>query len=364
MKQFLVTVSMSVGLLLAQDTAPAPAKPKVVPPPPPSPQEVLGGQPAGASAAAAAVAPDKVVLTVGTEKVTAKEFDAYIEALPQQVRAQAQGPMKRQMAEQIVRVKLLSKQARDLGLDQDPGLKSRIAFQNENLLAGAAYADLVKKVNVDDASARAYFEEHKGEWEEASARHILIRFKGSQVPVREGTTELSEEEALAKTQEIRKKLVAGGDFAALAKAESDDVGSGANGGDLGNFRRNSMVPEFEKAAFSQPVGEISEPIKTQFGYHLIKVDKREAPAFETQRAQIEEKIKPEQARQAVENLAKSATVVMDDAYFGPAQPAAIEVAPSGEAPPAPAAAPAPEAKPAPVKAPKAKPMAPKVKPAK
>ncbi len=364
MKQYILTASLFAGLVFAQDTTPSPAKPQVVPPPPPSPQEVLAGRPAGAPAEAA-VAPETVVLTVGNEKVTAKEFDSYIEGLPEQVRAQARGPMKRQMAEQIVRVKLLSQKAKQEGLDQDPAMKSRIAFQVENLLAGAAYSEMLKNAKADEPSARKYFEEHKNEWEEASARHILVKFKGSPVPVREGKPELSEEQALAKVQEIRKKLVGGEDFATLAKAESDDVGSGANGGDLGTFKRNSMVPEFEKAAFTQPIGEVSEPIKTQFGYHLIRVDKREAPTFESQRTQIEDRIKPDQARQAVELMAKNATVVMNDAYFGPAQAPMIPATPSVSAPAASTPA-APATKPAPTPAPAAtkKPAAPKAKPAK
>ena len=95
----------------------------------------------------------------------------------------------------------------------------------------------------------------------------------------EGKPELTEEQALAKAQEIKKKLAAGGDFAALAKAESDDTGSGANGGELGTFKRNSMVPEFEQVAFSLARGQVSDPIKTQFGYHMIQVDKHDTPRW-------------------------------------------------------------------------------------
>src|ERR1017187_9098563 len=74
--------------------------------------------------------------------------------------------------------------------------------------------------------------------------------------------ELTDEEALAKAQEIRKKLVDGADFATLAKAESDDAGSGANGGDLGTFGKGRMVPAFEQVAFTIAVGELSEPVKS------------------------------------------------------------------------------------------------------
>jgi peptidyl-prolyl cis-trans isomerase C len=292
---------------------------------------------AASSAAPAQGDSTKVVLTVDGEKVTQKEFDQLIDSLPEQAKAQARGPMKRQMAEQIARVKLLAAEAKKKGLDQDPAVQSRIRFQTENLLAGAAYNELQKKARMDEASVRKYYDEHKGEFETAEARHILVKFKGSPVPAREGKTELSEEQALAKSQEIRKKLLAGEDFAALAKAESDDVGSGSNGGSLGSFGHGQMVPEFDKVAFSLPIGQISEPVKTQFGYHLIRVEKRDAKQFDEIRTQLEERMRPEAARTSLEQLRKSANVVMDESYFGP-EPKAPEAAGATPAPPVPAPA--------------------------
>ena len=85
----------------------------------------------------------------------------------------------------------------------------------------------------------------------------------------------SEAEALALAIELRERILAGEDFAALAAAYSDDSGSAANGGDLGWFGRGAMVAPFEEAAFSLPLGEVSEPIKTDFGYHLIEVIERD-----------------------------------------------------------------------------------------
>jgi parvulin-like peptidyl-prolyl isomerase len=271
-------------------------------------------------------------MTVGNEKITRKEFDQLIESLPEQARAQAQGPMKRQMAEQIARVKLLAAEARKKGLDQDPTVQARIRFQTENLLAGAAYNEYQKSAKVDEPSVRKYYDEHKGEFEKVEARHILIRFKGSPVPNREGKSELTEEQALAKAQEIRKKLAAGEDFAKLAKEESDDVGSGSNGGELGSFGHGQMVPEFDKAAFALPAGQLSEPVRTQFGYHVIRVDKHDAKTFEEMRPQLEERMRPEAARASVEDLRKSANVVMDEAYFGPAPAAAPAAQPQAATP--------------------------------
>jgi parvulin-like peptidyl-prolyl isomerase len=195
-----------------------------------------------------------------------------------------------------------------------------------------------------------------------------VKYKGSPVPVREGKPELTEEQALAKAQELRKKVVDGADFAAIAKAESDDTQSGSNGGDLGTFKRNSMVPEFEKTAFALPVGQVSEPIKTQFGYHIIKVEKHDTPELASVRAQIDERMKPEMARQAVEKLAKNATVVLDEAYFGPAQAPSPVLGPGTNASPAPGAATDGSIKsqeqPAPKPPASTKPASPKAKPAK
>jgi parvulin-like peptidyl-prolyl isomerase len=294
-------------------------------------------KPTAAPKAAAAKPEGKVVLRVGNESMTATEFDNLIEGLPEQVRAQARGPMKRQVAEQVIRLKLLAQEARKKGLDKEKSMQARIQFQTENLLAGAAYNDIQQNTKVDEPALRKYFEEHKGEYQKVAARHILIKFNGSPVPQREGKPELSEEQALEKVQELRKKLVAGGDFAAIAKAESDDTGSGENGGELGTFGRGQMVPDFEKVAFSLPVGQVSEPVKTQFGYHLIRVDKQENKGFDEVRSEIEGKLKPEMAGDAVEKLRKDATVTIDDAYFGPATPAPAAAGP-GAPPPTPAPA--------------------------
>jgi len=85
------------------------------------------------------------------------------------------------------------------------------------------------------------------------------------------TAPRSDAETLALAQELRKRILAGEDFATLAKQYSDDTGSGSNGGDLGWFVKGAMVAAFEDVAFALPVGQVSEPVKTDFGYHLIEV---------------------------------------------------------------------------------------------
>jgi parvulin-like peptidyl-prolyl isomerase len=92
-----------------------------------------------------------------------------------------------------------------------------------------------------------------------------------------------------KAQAARVLLLGGADFAEMAKKESKDTGSGANGGDLGWFGKGAMVPEFEQAAFSQKIGEIGEVVQSQFGYHIIQVlGKQELPVTDSQYQQNRE----------------------------------------------------------------------------
>ncbi len=223
--------------------------------------------------------------------------------------------------DQLVQIKLLSKEAVTMHLDQQPATQQQLSLAREQVLAQAAGKAMMDAAQVDDAAAHAYYDAHKSEFQSASAHHILIRFKGSPVPLKEGQKDLTEEEALAKAQEIEKRLKAGEDFATIAKAESADAGSGAQGGELGSFKQGQMVKPFSDAAFSMKEGQISDPVKTQFGYHIIRLDKLETKTFEQARPEIDAKLKPEIAKKHMDELQKSASVTLDESFFGPATPA-------------------------------------------
>jgi len=271
----------------------------------------------------AALDPDRIVATIGSEKMTAGQFDSIVEGLPAQYQAQVRGPAKRQFMEQLVMIKILAKQAGIMKLDELPATKQQIQFAKENILANLAGKALVDSAKVDNEALHKYYDDHKSDFQQVQAHHILIRFKGSPVPLKDGQKDLTEEEALAKAQDIEKKLKAGGDFAALAKEESADAGSAAQGGDLGApFKRGQMVKPFEDAAFSQKPGEIGDPVKTQFGYHVLRVDKNETKSFDDVKPEIEGKLKPDLARKQMEDLKSSMGVKLDDAFFGAAPPAA------------------------------------------
>jgi peptidyl-prolyl cis-trans isomerase C len=296
--------------------------------PPPAPQP--GGQPpqptVGLSVVppekpAPAVAPDKVIITVGDRKITAAEFDRMVDSMPEQYKAAARGPNRTQFAGNLVQMLVLAQEGRRLKLDQTPEFKALIQFQTENMLATATAAGLNKSNTPDEAQLRKYYDEHKADFEQAKASHILVRFQGSQVPVKPGQKDLTEPEALAKVQALRQRIEGGEDFAKVAKQESDDVGSGANGGDLGTLTHGQTVPAFEEAAFAMKPGELSQPVKTPFGYHLIKLTSKDAKTFETARPDLERQFGPPLMQKAIADLVQKASVTLDPEYFPPAPPA-------------------------------------------
>jgi parvulin-like peptidyl-prolyl isomerase len=259
---------------------------------------------------------DPVILTIGSLKVTKSQYESFIGSLPPQIQAEAKGPNKRKVAEQYAELRMLAEEARRRKIDQSPAVKTQMEFQADQYLAQSLFRELQNSATVDEASVKSYYEAHKNEYEQVKARHILVRFKDSRVPLREGKKDLSDAEALTKAQELKKKLDGGADFAALAKEESDDTGTGAMGGDLGTFGRGQMVPEFENAAFSQPVGKVGEPVRSAFGHHLILVDQRTSKPLEEVREQIERQMKPEMAKKEVENIRKTNGITVDEGYFG------------------------------------------------
>jgi peptidyl-prolyl cis-trans isomerase C len=251
------------------------------------------------------VDPNKVVLTVGNEKVTAGEVDALIADLSSQQRQVIKSAGKRLLADELIKVKLLAQEAQKRGLQDSPKVKRQLDLVRGQILASAVAADV----------QRQHWEQNKGQFEKVHARHILIRTPGSRAPVRPGQKELNEQEAKAKADDIRKQLANGADFAETARKESDDTVSGAQGGDLGEFGHGQMVAEFDKAAFALKPGEISEPVKTQFGWHIIQV--QDQLTFNDVQRDVAARTEP-QLTQLIEDLKKNTKVDVDESYFGPA----------------------------------------------
>ncbi len=286
-------------------------------------------KPAAAPAAPVAEASDPVIMSSDGVQVHKSEFELALKSLPAEYQQFAMGAGKRQFAEDYVRMKLLSAEGAKAGLDKDPEVVSQLTLMKENLIAQAELKKMEAAMKPGDEELKSYYESHKNEYEEVKARHILIAFKGSPA-AQTGKKELTEDEAKAKAEDIRKQIAAGAKFEDLAKKESDDTGSGAQGGDLGSFSHGQMVPEFEKAAFEAKVGEITPPVRTQYGYHVIQVQSHGSTPFETVRPSIEKTMKDAKLRAALD--AMKSKVTFSESYFPkPAEPAA---APKADAPPA------------------------------
>jgi peptidyl-prolyl cis-trans isomerase C len=172
----------------------------------------------------------------------------------------------------LVDMKIVAKAAEDKKVGDSADFKRKLAFARDRLLMDSILATEGKAGVTDDAMKKVYEDATKqvsGE-QEVHARHILVP---------------TEEEAKAIVEELKK----GADFAELAKKKSKDPGA-ADGGDLGFFTKEQMVPEFSAVAFALEPGKISDPVKSQFGWHVIKVEEkrdRKPPPFDQVKPQIE-----------------------------------------------------------------------------
>jgi peptidyl-prolyl cis-trans isomerase C len=172
----------------------------------------------------------------------------------------------------LIDMKIVAKAAEAKKIEDREDFKARIAFTRNRLLMDNLLAAEGKAATTDEAMKKVYDEAAKqieGE-QEVHARHILLE---------------TEDEAKAVQAELKK----GADFAELAKKKSKDPGA-SDGGDLGFFTKEQMVPEFSAVAFALEPGKISDPVKSQFGWHIIKVEEkrdRKPPDFAQVKAQIE-----------------------------------------------------------------------------
>ncbi len=270
-----------------------PATPQAAPPPAaqapapqgaPAPAQKPPAKPPAAAAAAPAAQPlkDPVVATVNGQPIRLSELEIAQQALPQQYRNMPLQAVFPALLDRIVDSKLVVQEGKKNKVTDDPAFKKRMAFVEDQVLQDFwIQREVARKVTAEKLQQR-YEERLKSmpSEEEVHARHILVS---------------TEDEAKAIIADLKK----GAAFDKLAKEKSTDKASGAEGGDLGWFKKSDMVKEFADAAFALKKDELTEtPVKTQFGYHVIKLeDRRKAPppAFE----ELADQLREEMAREAV-----------------------------------------------------------------
>ena len=221
---------------------------------------------------------------------------------------------------------LVSKAAEDKKMGDTPEFKAKLAFARKKLLMEGILQQTAKDAMTDAAMHKVYDDAVKtmSNEEEVHARHILIRAPAND--------QKANDAAKAKIEAIIARLNKGEDFAKVASEMTEDPSGKANGGDLGYFTKDQMVPEFANVAFSLNKGQISGPVHTQFGWHVIKVEdkrKKPAPTFDEVKPQIEQYVARKAQADLVTKLRADAKIEKN--YTVPPPPAAAD---------APAAAPA------------------------
>lgn len=264
-----------------------------------------------------------VVARVGKAVITTKELQSRLEETPsayQQYAASAEGRL--QFLKLLVREKVLWLEGKKAGMASEPTYKESVKRFHENLerrtkqyeetLLVQSYMRKLrsKDLAVTDADLRKYYDEHIDEYQkpiEVQASHILL------------STEAEANTALDR-------LAKGESFEKVAASMSKDPGSAARGGKLGAFRKGTLVPDFEKAAFALKTGETSGLVKTQFGFHIIrKTGQTQMPArpFESSRDDIRIRLERDRFDQWVTQKEKEVGVQIDEsamATFNPAPP--------------------------------------------
>ncbi|CEJ83251.1 putative Peptidylprolyl isomerase [Hyphomicrobium sp. GJ21] len=285
-----------------------------------------------------AFAQDKVVATIDGKPITEGDL-AVAESEIGSDMGTMPGPQKRtSLLEFLIDNQLFAEAGEKAKLDQGPDFETRLAYLKRRALR-ELYFEKVIKGSVSDADARKIYDDQvkllKPE-EEVSARHILVE---------------TEEQA----KELKAKLDKGADFAQLAKENSKDPGSKDDGGNLGYFGHGQMVPQFEEVVFKLKKGEVSDPVKTQFGWHLVKLEDsrtKQPPAFEIVKDRIAQSLLLQKAQKTAMELRANAKIEIVDPEIKKSidernAMIAKQAAPSAAPSTAPAAAPADAPKDAP-----------------
>jgi peptidyl-prolyl cis-trans isomerase C len=257
--------------------------------------------PAAAPAATPAVAPKPtdVVAKVGDQSINEADLAYASEDLGQELQNVPEADRRAFLVTVLIDMKIMAKAARAEKLDATDDYKARLQYLEDRSLRRAYFEQQIAGAITPDTLKAAYdaYAAAFKPADELHARHILVATK-------------------AEAIDIKKQLDAGASFEDLAKAKSTDTGSGANGGDLGFFGHGQMVKPFEDAAFGLEIGKVSDPVQSQYGWHLIKViEKRQTqPAPMAQIAQqLQQQILFKKFDDTVAALKKDSPVSIPDA---------------------------------------------------
>ena len=263
----------------------------------------------------AIAANERVVMTVNGEDITEREFSAFIAEAPEQMQMFYTSPEGRRiLADELVKLKALEQEGRRLGVHKDPDVATRLEMTETNIVAGSALRKIIG--NPTEQRLRAAYEKEKASLETTELSHILVAYQGGAVPPRNGKP-LTPAQAMTKVLQIDSRIKRGEDFAAIARAESDDTQSAPNGGSLGMVPPGSLPPDIQKVTSILKPGEVSGPVRSDFGIHLFRAGERRSQPYEAVRESLAARMQREEAEAAMERLHQAAKVDLDPKFFGP-----------------------------------------------
>lgn len=294
---------------------------------------VLAAATTGCSKGGVDVKDSELLATVNGEKISTKEFEAFVAAVSNgsTTADKLTAEQRKQLVDRLVGMHIAATEGSKAGLEKEGETAAQLSLWRSNILSEAMTKQYLEKNKVTDADIKAEYDSQVATMpREYRASHILVK---------------TQEEA----DKLLAQLKAGGDFAALAKKNSQDPGSAKNGGDLGWFNPSSMVPEFGNAVKAMENGKISEaPVKTQFGFHIIKLVESRAPtppALEDVKTQVESLVRNKKVEDYLAGLRKNAKITLAPAAT-PKSEASSSAAADAAAPAAPVAETAAPAAPA------------------
>lgn len=312
-----LSLTSCVSLAWAQ-TAPGPAPVQNAAPPSVKPR---------GPEAVASIDPKRVVAVIDGKQITAADAMALLKALPADQRKQYESNLPN-LVQQIYMRQQLAEAAKKLNLEQQDPWKDQIELSRANILAQAYLNHLTENASATPLpDPQQFYSAHPGDFDSVKLSGIFVSFNAPGTPASAapggGRTEA---EARDKVTDLEKKLKAGEDFVKLARAESDNQGSAAKGGELGTYTTGdtNIPPDIKAAILKLQPGQFSEPIKIPNGFLIVKIDSRTQLSFEQARAGIVQRLKTENSQAAVkQTLDKYKIEVQDPDFFNAANGAKI-----------------------------------------
>ena len=274
----------------------------------------------------------RVIAYVNGQQVSYAEYDSLVKSekiAPSTPEENAK--MKRRALDELIDTVLVQQQVNQAydALNDDPSFaKKRDEYLEKPVLKLLYDREIAAKVQVSDEDVEKYYQANLSRYktpEQVRASHILIKVDIDSTQLGDKRkVAAAEAKAKKKADDIYQRLMKGEDFATLAKEFSDDPGSATRGGDLGSFSKGRMAKPFEDAAFSMEVGTISQPVKSEFGYHIIKVvehrQEETKPLDDSRKDQIRQsekgRLERDKAEAFVDSVKNAATYVFNEPLLG------------------------------------------------